>query len=915
MFYNIFAEYFVYLYKLHIFVILKLSGMADKIYIDSVVDKSVYEGLKLLDDSLLKIDSTLDTLKKNPIEFSDIFKTGGGAEFKQNEKALNDLISQTKKLIELETAKTKLEAEKLKLQKIKIGQEKEDIKLQKEKEALTQKQIKTEKDKITLEQKQTQAQKKIVQETKDYNEILEQTIKTEKEAQEANKELRKARKELDTTTEDGRKEIEKINKAIDKNSKLIGENADKEKKRTLGIGKYKEGVKEALTELGIFGTVLNKAGGALESVSKGTKKGTKAMRAFKIALASTGIGLLVVAISTLIGFFAKSEAGGKKLKVIFAQIGAVIDTLTSRIANFGKGLYQILSGDFSEGLDTLKASFAGVADEIERNVKAATDLEKQKQAFQGLRRANEFLIAGLEKQAEIRAKIADDDTRSFKERLANDKLALQAQRAAIEARLETAKEAEKIAQNELQRGIDLKQNVEDLRGAANQASIERIQAEKDLELAQLEAAQRRRQILRDEFEQRLDFTLDVYDRQKAILEKQLSDESLTVEKRKQILNDIKEADKRNQNEIIDLYEKQTGKRIDIDKLIAENNIETLNDIIQNQLQFDEIEGNRLREVIIERQQYNQDLLDLDKDLNKKQKEEQQKKTEDQKELDNALFELRKELGIASNQELADAEIKALEERQGFKLLKAEEQAKAIRDIRIKYGLEAEQAAKESEEQQRKFSELSQEEKLNSIASVAGQAKELFKENTIAFKALAISEATINGYLAVQNALASVPPPLNFVVAAITGAAASLNVAKIAGVEIAEKGMYKVLDGKRHSEGGVSLGESGVEAESGEGMAIFSRSATSKYGNELEAFTMAANSGKLEDYYKNNTDTIFREVYKPAPFMVGNDNAIMEMELNKLNRSQQETNNLLKRFKFYDGNGMRDIWGNTEAYLN
>ena len=49
------------------------------------------------------------------------------------------------------------------------------------------------------------------------------------------------------------------------------------------------------------------------------------------------------------------------------------------------------------------------------------------------------------------------------------------------------------------------------------------------------------------------------------------------------------------------------------------------------------------------------------------------------------------------------------------------------------------------------------------------------------KAAAIAQATIDGVLAVQKALASAPPPLNFIQAAIVGAVAAANVASIAGM--------------------------------------------------------------------------------------------------------------------------------------
>jgi hypothetical protein len=50
------------------------------------------------------------------------------------------------------------------------------------------------------------------------------------------------------------------------------------------------------------------------------------------------------------------------------------------------------------------------------------------------------------------------------------------------------------------------------------------------------------------------------------------------------------------------------------------------------------------------------------------------------------------------------------------------------------------------------------------------------------KAAAVAQATIDGVLAVQKALAAFPPPFNFVQAAIVGAAAAANVAQIAGMK-------------------------------------------------------------------------------------------------------------------------------------
>lgn len=65
------------------------------------------------------------------------------------------------------------------------------------------------------------------------------------------------------------------------------------------------------------------------------------------------------------------------------------------------------------------------------------------------------------------------------------------------------------------------------------------------------------------------------------------------------------------------------------------------------------------------------------------------------------------------------------------------------------------------------------------------------------KAAAMTQATIDGVLAVQKALSAYPPPMNFVMAAIVGATAAANVAKIAGFE---RGGYTGNGGRKEMAG-------------------------------------------------------------------------------------------------------------------
>lgn len=93
--------------------------------------------------------------------------------------------------------------------------------------------------------------------------------------------------------------------------------------------------------------------------------------------------------------------------------------------------------------------------------------------------------------------------------------------------------------------------------------------------------------------------------------------------------------------------------------------------------------------------------------------------------------------------------------------------------------------KKSESDKTKIQKASDQQQLGNLKSSLGVIATLqessSKELQAIGKAAAITNATIDGYAAVQKALASAPPPFNFAIAAIVGVAAAANVAKIAGI--------------------------------------------------------------------------------------------------------------------------------------
>jgi hypothetical protein len=70
-----------------------------------------------------------------------------------------------------------------------------------------------------------------------------------------------------------------------------------------------------------------------------------------------------------------------------------------------------------------------------------------------------------------------------------------------------------------------------------------------------------------------------------------------------------------------------------------------------------------------------------------------------------------------------------------------------------------------------------------VSGALGTLADVVGRQTVAGKALAVAQATIDGFLGVQKALASAPPPFNFIAAAAVGAAALINIKKIVSTKI------------------------------------------------------------------------------------------------------------------------------------
>jgi hypothetical protein len=77
---------------------------------------------------------------------------------------------------------------------------------------------------------------------------------------------------------------------------------------------------------------------AFSGVAGGIKTGTKSLGAFSKALVATGIGALILAITSLVSYFTKTEEGADRLKRVTTGLGAVMDAVGVVFSKVGKSI-------------------------------------------------------------------------------------------------------------------------------------------------------------------------------------------------------------------------------------------------------------------------------------------------------------------------------------------------------------------------------------------------------------------------------------------------------------------------------------------------------------------------------------------------------------------------------------------------
>jgi len=274
------------------------------------------------------------------------------------------------------------------------------------------------------------------------------------------------------------------------------------------VGQVGKDASQAAGEFKILGVSLNSVKAGFVTVGKQAKL---MFGSIKAGLISTGIGAFIVAIGSLVSYFTNTKRGADALKQAMAGLGAVVDVLTdlmSRVGetifnaftnpkqaiidlwnaiktnllnrltgvvdgfkaagkiiqsalkfdwegvkegaeSYGQALVQVGTGLDVEQQEKFLNNLKDITTEMQNEVNAMMALEKRTQSLRDA--DNEFMVQKAATRQEIeRARlIAEDETKSAKERLENLKRALELEAETTKQEIVLARERMNIQKEEM----------------------------------------------------------------------------------------------------------------------------------------------------------------------------------------------------------------------------------------------------------------------------------------------------------------------------------------------------------------------------------------------------------------------------------------------------------------------------------
>lgn len=544
--------------------------------------------------------------------------------------------------------------------------------------------------------------------------------------------------------------------------------------------------------LGQFGLMP----GALGKASTGINTMRKGFGSLKTAIIATGIGALIIALTSLFAWFNRTAEGQEKLAIITATIGELFNQLTEIAISMGKTLFDA----FENPKQAVKDLWEAIKTNLINRVKAIPRLFEAigkaissalKLDFEGVKDASKDVASSIVQMSSGLDEIQQNNVLQWMadktaEITSNVNKATQIQKEANALRREQiafiTREAELIRDVAAER---LKGNDETL---TTLEQLEGINKAKELTNT---LAKERRGLLSSE--------LDQLERKQVLSSNTLEDEEAAQRLRRQIAE-------------LDTQRDTTLKSLSRRQSTLNNALEKENEIKVEGSEINAEEAKKIEEREIKAQER---LLKVEEE----EKIRQAKKIEDIKLQEEELIKLEQERfeRLLENENLLNSELLLIKAEHQISVAKIEEDAAA------KTKKLDETTAKNKEELNESIAAAAS----AAILAIAGDNKEL-----------ALVLTAVNAAVGVTKTIANVgfPAAIPFLIAQAT--LVGTQIAAIKGINVPKAARGMMITGRSHGQGGeiVNTPNGLIEAENGE--FIMNANSTAMYKEELSRISQA-----------------------------------------------------------------------------
>lgn len=503
-------------------------------------------------------------------------------------------------------------------------------------------------------------------------------------------------------------------KDAEKNVENLNQDVQQTKKSAEDTNKAIDSGMEALDKR------TNGAISGLKSLRSGLGSVISGMKTLRFAIAATGIGALLLAITSLTAYFTKTERGAQKLRVIMAALGSIVDNLVDVVIGLGESLV--------DAFENPKKTVQELGDSIKTYV-----IDAVQNIMEGLG----LLGDAFSKLLEGDFAGALDTAKEGAKQLGSGLWDLSPVGAVFNTLSEGAQEFAKDVMNDVRAAASLADRLNKVKVAERELRVERAEANAVIE---------RQKFISDDitrsYEERLQAARNAFTLEQDLLDRQLA----------------------NERERLAIMEQQAS--------LAESDEETLEAIADQRIKLAELEqasatkqielNNKINALENERKMKAEEATAKAEEARLK---EEEARNEELKAREEAIQKI-----TEATLSQTEAEILAVQQKYDELIRLADKYGQDTVELREKASKEIQaiedKAAKEEKERQKAVAK----QKEDVTATAVNTALSLAEEGSTVQKSLAVAQSLWNTYQGITTALGSAPPPFNFISAALTGAA-------------------------------------------------------------------------------------------------------------------------------------------------